>query len=190
MDRCRRALRLLIGCLFLMSEGCVAVSVAPSDYQVARGSGTGLVVISFSQPGSDFHWWYRDIAGTRYRVMDTWEVSRHATVRDGRTILFPVELPAGVYEIYGWTVQTGSPRGPNPGHEISDEPFLIRFRCVADQVTYVGNLQLELVSEKRFTLHVRNLQLEDVAELLETYKNLRPEMVHVELMSKPVRAEY
>ncbi|HWW62734.1 MAG TPA: hypothetical protein VN181_15270 [Thermoanaerobaculia bacterium] len=188
MNHYRGALRLLICCLFIVSEACVASS-ARRDYQIRPGSGKGLVVVSFSQPTDDINWWYRDVAGAREHMLITADVAGHPLVRYGGTTLYPIELQAGEYEFFGWTALRGSPRGPAPSYEASEDGFLIRFRCVADQVTYIGNLQLDLVSENKFTLRVRDMHETDVEELVKAYRNIRPATIHVDLMEGPIRPD-
>jgi hypothetical protein len=171
-----------------MSEACVALS-ARRDYQIRPGSGKGLVVVSFSQATDEINWWYRDLANANDHIIITADVVGHSLVRYGGTILYPFELQAGEYEFFGWTALRGSPRGPAAWYDESEDGFSIKFRCVADQVTYIGNLQLDLVSESKFTLRVRDMHETDIAELIKAYRNIRPSTIRVELMERPIRPD-
>ena len=185
MNRCRWAQWVLNACVFIIMEACVASS-ARRDYQIRPGSGKGLVVVSFSQPNDGIDWWYRDLANAKDHIIVTADVVGHPLVRYGGTILYPIELRSGDYEFFGWTALTGSSLSPTPGYNYSEDGFAIKFQCVPDQVTYIGNLQLDLVSESKFTLRVRDMHETDIAELVKAYRHIRPSAVRVQLMERLV----
>jgi hypothetical protein len=194
MNHYRRTLCLFIGCVLVLSERCITLS-AGRDYQIRPGSGKGLVVVSFTQPWDEMQWVYRNLAHAKRtreynedRIL-TADLYGHPIVRYGETFLCPFELPAGEYEFFRWNgpEAADSPRSPVAWYEGSAEDFSIKFRCVADQVTYIGHVQLDLHPDGKFTLGVRDMRETDIAELIKAYKNIRPETIRVALMERPVR---
>lgn len=194
MNHYRRALCLLIGTLFVMSEACATFPARPT-YQIRPGSGKGLVVVSFSQPYDEMSWMYRDLARARAHsrgdnddFINTADFPGYPLVRYGETVLYPFELQAGEYEFFRWTgPEVGSPRAPVAWSDRPVDDFSIKFRCVADQVTYIGNVQLDFISDGNFTLRVRDMHETDIAELIKVYRNIRPATIRVQLMEHQVR---
>jgi hypothetical protein len=195
MNHYRRTLCLLIGCVLVMSEACGTLSTG-RDYQIRPGSGKGLVVVSLSQPYDEMTWMYRNLAEAKParehydKFINTADLPGHPLVRYGETTLYPFELQAGEYEFFRWAGPEvpDSPRGPVAWYDAPVDDFSIKFRCVAGQVTYIGNLQLEFASDGNSTLRVRDMQETDIAELIKAYRNIRPETIRVELMQRPVSA--
>src|SRR5213075_3130389 len=139
-------------------------------------SGKGLVVVTFSQPYDETRWFYRDLAGARaHSSGDNDHFINTALVRGGETILYPFELPAGEYEFFRWTGPEipNSRLAPVAWADTSVDAFSIKFRSVADQVTYIGNLQLDYVSDGTFRLSVHDMHETDIAEFTKTYPNIR-----------------
>ncbi len=186
MNRHGWALCLLIGALFGMAEACGTLPARPG-YQIRPGSGKGLVVVTFSQPYDETRWFYRDLAGARaHSSGDNDHFINTALVRGGETILYPFELPAGEYEFFRWTGPEipNSRLAPVAWADTSVDAFSIKFRSVADQVTYIGNLQLDYVSDGTFRLSVHDMHETDIAEFTKTYPNIRPETIRVEVMQQ------
>ncbi|HEY6138148.1 MAG TPA: hypothetical protein VI670_10340 [Thermoanaerobaculia bacterium] len=194
MNHYRRTLCLFIGCVLVMSQACVTPPTT-RNYQLRPGSGKGLVVVSLSQPYDEMTWMYRNIAEAKPsrdyndNFITTANLLGHPLVRYGDTTLHPFELQAGEYEFFRWAgPEVGSPRAPVAFYDVPVGDFSIKFRCIADQVTYIGNLQLEFTSDGKFALRVRDMQERDIAELIKAYKNIRPDTIRAELMQRPVWA--
>ena len=172
----------LVAAFLLLFTACV--TVAPSrQYRPEAGSGRGLVVLSLTQPWKTIKWMYRDLKSTKgikglnENFISTKGLPGHQLIRyDGNTILYPIELEAGEYEFFRWT----TPEFGTYAETVSD--YSVKFRVVAGQVTYIGNLQLRLLPEDKFVLIIRDMYDRDVTELTKAYQHISRDQVITDLM--------
>lgn len=146
----------------------------------------GLAIVSFTQPLFWFHvdWGLRTV-GIPAAGTSELRVSRVGplVIVDGELILFPIELPAGEYELFSWKQAVTS----SGTYHRSIQRFSVRFRVFPGKATYVGNLRLatEVPVVGRlgsFRLSVRDLRNSDIPRFLRHYPNVKAAQIQVALM--------
>lgn len=177
-----RRVGLVVAAFLLLSTACVTV-VPSRHYRVEAGSGRGLVVLSLTQPWKTIKWMYRDLKSTKgvkglnENFISTKGLPGHQLIRyDDNTILYPIELEAGEYDFFRWT----TPEFGTYAETVND--FSVRFRVVAGQATYIGNLQLRLLPQDKFVLIIRDMYDRDVTELTKAYQHISRDEVMADLM--------
>ncbi len=156
--------------ILLSLSGCAAVNIAPS-YQLSPQSGRGVLLVSATYFSSDDSYnavtyalrnvesnLVTQLIARRYSPdpklsPGSWtaDIGSVPLRPDGQ--LYAIELPAGEYHVNGWSTV-------KPGYTVlSTKPIEGRFKVIAGQAVYIGNLHTHFRANNRYvTLRVDERQ--------------------------------
>ncbi len=128
----------LIVCLAGLGAGCATMfkmycsNIASRNYTFVPGKKDGLVVVSFTDPGSCSTWCYRDLKDTNkchevsVRSKGGGKAFYSQEIYHDKSVMYALVLPEGDYEFYGW--------GRNSLYSATE--FSIQFKSTAGKAQY------------------------------------------------------
>lgn len=203
------AIGALLATAGLLLAGCTMAPLA-SDYSLEGKGNTGVVFLSLTRTGSIEHSIWLKLRGvghdySSYVALDdygvTWDWAKltfsgaindfgKATKQDPVGHLAVFALPAGDYEFYSW--YGGSPIWLKHGddYDVRSRPFSVKFTVRPGQVTYAGNLQIEMPDrifadyyKQEYEISVADKLERDQAVLRQKYPRLAGQSVSTSLMT-------
>jgi len=175
---------LLIGTLVILQGCTTTMPSVPSTYTLSPNSENGLVVSAVKYRGllSGYHVYFRGKGNDKISSFEAGAGSMLIPIppksdfQYAKGKLTVAELPAGEYEIFGWSVQSGY------ANLEQTQPFSIQFRIEAGKATYIGAFVFNVTNTMGLTVTGVRVDFTDMfGEDIQVLKNLYQNLVDTEI---------
>jgi hypothetical protein len=195
-----RTTTVVAGSMLLVSILSACATNVGGGYSLDPGRSTGLAVVSLTASGLPTRFnlfvnlrgmdtaYKRSIPVTDFFTTVDWRCPRVGTATEAEPCgrLAVIELRQGEYEFYAWEGGTGAP-GVR-GTVRSKEEFSKRFRVLAGQAVYIGNIHFAitppqfLTDQGTGTMKISDLRVRDLPLLHEKHPRVTPDRVVVSIL--------